>query len=127
MRFINREFYRFVFWGGVNTLASYLIYAFLLRLFSYLIAYSIAFVLGILISYFVNSIFVFQQRLELRRAVKYPLVYAVQYVLGVAFLYLLVQILRIDRLLAPAIVVLLTIPATFVLSGRILKGKQKVD
>jgi putative flippase GtrA len=127
MRFINREFYRFVFWGGVNTVASYLIYALLLRLFPYLVAYTIAFVLGIFISYFLNSIFVFQQKLALRKAAKYPLVYLVQYAMGIASLYVLVQILRIDRLVAPALVVLLTIPVTFLLSGRILRGKQEVN
>jgi putative flippase GtrA len=123
MRFINREFYRFVFWGGINTLAGYLIYALLLQFVPYLVAYSIAFIISIVVSYFLNSKWVFKQELKLSKALKYPLVYLTQYLLGAISLYLLVRVLRVDKLLAPALVVVLTIPATFFLSRRILRGK----
>lgn len=127
MRFISREFYRFILWGGINTLAGYFIYVLLLRFLPYLVSYSIAFVLSIFISYVLNSRFVFKQRLKLSKAARYPLVYAVQYLVGIVSLYLLVQILRIDKLLAPALVVLLTIPATYSLSRQIVRGKQRDD
>lgn len=120
MRFINREFYRFIFWGGINTLAGYLIYVLLLRFLPYLVSYSIAFVLSIFISYFLNSRFVFKQELKLGKAVKYPLVYLAQYLLGTVSLYLLVQIFKVNKLLAPALVVLVTIPVTYFLSRRIV-------
>ena len=125
MRFINREFCRFIFWGGVNTLAGYLIYAFLLLFLPYLISYSIAFIISIFISYFLNSKFVFDQELELSKAIKYPLVYVNQYVLGAVSLYLLVHFLEINKLVAPLLVVVLTIPATYFLSRRIVRGKGK--
>ena|SRR5437660_3805735 len=124
MRFINREFNRFVFWGGVNTLTGYLIYAFLLLFFPYLVSYSVAYVLSIFISYFLNSKFVFNEKLRLRKALKYPLVYLNQYVLGALSLYLLVHFLKIDKLVAPLFVVVLTIPATYFLSRRIVRGKE---
>jgi len=124
MRFINREFYRFIFWGGVNTLSGYLIYAVLLRLLPYLLSYTVAFIISIFISYFLNSKFVFNQALRLSKAIKYPLVYLVQYLIGTISLYLLVQILRVNKLLAPLFVVVLTIPVTFLLSRRIVSGKQ---
>jgi len=124
MRFINREFYRFVFWGGVNTLAGYLVYVFLLLFLPYLISYSLAFMLSIFVSYVLNSKFVFNQELELRKAIKYPLVYANQYVLGAVSLYLLVHFLAISKFVAPLLVVVLTIPVTYFLSRRILRGKR---
>jgi putative flippase GtrA len=127
MRSINREFYRFIFWGGVNTLAGYLIYAFLLRLLPYLISYSIAFIVSIFISYFLNSRFVFRRELSLTKAMKYPLVYVTQYLLGTISLYLLVQILRVNKLVAPALVIPLTIPVTYFLSRRIVRGKTEVS
>ena len=123
MRFINREFCRFVFWGGVNTLAGYLIYVLLLLFLPYLVSYSIAFVLSVFISYFLNSKFVFKQELRLSKAIRYPLVYLTQYLLGVISLYVLVQVLKVDKLLAPALVVVLTIPVTYFLSRRIVRGK----
>jgi len=124
MRFINREFNRFIFWGGVNTLTGYLIYAILLRFFPYLVSYSVAYLLSILISYFFNSRFVFNEQLKLRKALKYPLVYLNQYVLGTTSLYLLVHFLKINKLVAPLLVVVLTIPVTYFLSRRIVRGKR---
>jgi putative flippase GtrA len=126
MRFINRGFYRFVFWGGVNTLVSYLIYAFLLQFLPYLAAYTVAYILGIFISYFLNSKYVFKQKLSLRKAAQYPLVYLTQYLLGTILLYVLVQVLLINKLVAPALIVLLTIPVTYFLSRRIVEGKPKI-
>ncbi|MGB9179750.1 MAG: GtrA family protein, partial [Pyrinomonadaceae bacterium] len=75
MRFINRDFYRFVFWGAINTLVGYALYLFLLLLLPYLIAYSVAYVFGVFFSYYLNSKFVFKQQLKLSKALKYPLVY----------------------------------------------------
>jgi putative flippase GtrA len=124
MRFINREFYRFVFWGGVNTLAGYLVYVSLLLFLPYLVSYSVAFLFSIFVSYVLNSKFVFKQELELRKAIKYPLVYVNQYVLGALSLYLLVHFLEINKLVAPLLVIVLTIPVTFFLSRRILRGKM---
>ena len=127
MRSINREFYRFLFWGGVNTLSGYLIYAFLLRFLPYLLSYTVAFIISVFLSYFLNSKFVFNQELRLSKAIKYPLVYLAQYLIGTISLYLLVQILRVNKLLAPLFVVVLTIPATYYLSRRIVRGKTEVS
>ena len=123
MRSINPEFYRFVFWGGINTLAGYLIYAFLVLFLPYLVSYSIAYIPGIFISYVLHSKFVFKRELRLSKAVQYPLVYMAQYLLGAVSLYALVQLLRVNKLLAPVLVVLFTIPFTYFGSRRIVKGK----
>jgi putative flippase GtrA len=122
MRSTKREFVSFVFWGAVNSLTSYLVYAVLLRVLPYLAAYSIAYLTGILLSYFLNSRFVFKQELQLRKALKYPLVYVVQYVLGAASLYLLVHFLNMNKLLAPLVVMAMLVPITFLLSRTILKA-----
>lgn len=123
MRFINREFTRFIFWGGVNTLAGYLLYALLLLFLQYLVAYTITYASGILVSYYLNSRFVFRREIAVRKAVQYPLVYLVQYLLGTGSLYLLVRVLKVNKLVAPAIVILLTIPVTFLLGRRIIRGR----
>lgn len=123
MRSTKREFASFVFWGAVNSLTSYLIYAVLLRVLPYLAAYSIAYFTGILLSYFLNSRFVFRQELQLRKALKYPLVYVVQYVLGAASLYFLVHFLNLNKLLAPLVVMAMLVPITFLLSRKIVKAE----
>jgi len=125
MRFINRDFFHFIFWGGINTVAAYLLYAALLRFLPYLVAYSITYVIIVSMSYFLNSKFVFKQELSLSKAAKYPLVYVTQYLLGMASLYLLVHVFQLNKLLAPALVVLITIPVTYFVSRRIVSGKRE--
>jgi putative flippase GtrA len=123
MRFISREFFRFIFWGGINTLAGYLVYVLLLQFLPYLVAYSISFLLSIFVAYFLNSRFVFKQELKLRKAAKYPLVYLTQYLLGTMLLYTLVHLLHVNKLFAPVIIVLVTIPVTYTLNRKIIGAR----
>jgi putative flippase GtrA len=117
--------FRFIVWSGVNALAGYLIYALLLLFLPYLVAYSFAYACGILLSYFLNSKLVFNRELKLSKALKYPLVYVVQYLVGTISLYVLVRFRGVNKFLAPAVVVLLTIPLTYFLSKRVVEGKTK--
>ena len=123
MRFTSHEFIRFIFFGGVNTLLGYLIYAILLLFFTYPISYTVSYVLGIFVSYYLNSKFVFNGGLSLKKAFQYPLVYLVQYLLGILFLYVLVEIVSVHKLIAPGFVVLLTVPVTYSLSRLIIKDR----
>jgi len=116
---------RFVFWNGINTLLGYCVYALLLLALPYLIAYSAAYVFGIVLSFLVNSKLVFNRSLTWGNAAKYPLVYIVQYLLGVVSMYLLVQRIGLNKLIAPAVVVLITIPVTYFLTKAILHGKRE--
>lgn len=123
MKFISREFIRFVFFGGVNTLLGYVIYALLLLFLAYPVAYTLAYVLGIFISYYLNTRFVFKEKVRWTKALQYPLVYLVQYLSGVGLLYVLVEIFHTSKLVAPVLIVLLTVPVTYLLSRLIIKGR----
>lgn len=126
MRFINHAFFRFLVWGAINTLVGYVVYVILLQFLPYLVSYTIAYVFGIFLSYFLNSKMVFKQELNLRKALKYPVVYVVQYLIGVISMYVFVQVFHVNKLYAPALVVLLTVPATFFLSRKIVSGDDSV-
>jgi putative flippase GtrA len=116
-----REFVRFVFFGGVNTLLSYSIYVLLLFVVSYPVAYTVSFVAGMFISYCLQARFVFHERLRLSRALQYPVVYMVQYVIGLVLMYLLVDVAEVSKYLAPFFVVMLTLPVTYRLSRYVIK------
>jgi putative flippase GtrA len=124
MRFINREFFRFILWGAVNTLAGYLIYVLLLLFLPYMVSYTVTYVIIVSMSYVLNAKFVFNERLAFKRAIKYPVVYVVQYLLGAASLYFLAAVLGVNKLVAPFLIVFVTIPVTFFLSRRIIGGKK---
>jgi putative flippase GtrA len=126
MKYINREFVRFVLVGGLNTLLGYALYAFFLLFLAYTIAYTASYVLGIFISYYLNTRFVFRMSFDWKKALQYPAVYVAQYILGVLCLYFLVEFLHVNKLLASPLTIMLTIPATFLMSRFIIKGRQTV-
>lgn len=112
---------RFLLVGATNTAVSYVLYLLLLEFMPYLYAYSISYGIGIVVSYILNSRFVFRQPLSLHKFLQFPIVYVMQYSLGVAILWLLIGQLGISPALAMIGVVAVTIPVTFVASRFILK------
>ena len=123
MKLVKSEFFKFIFFGGVNTALSYAIYVILIFFLVYPVAYTLAYILGIFISYYLNSRFVFKREFSLVKAFQYPLVYLVQYLLGVSLLSVLIEIFSLNKFIAPALVIVFTIPVTFSLSRFIIKGR----
>ena len=119
----SREAARFLAAGAVNTGLSYLAYLALLRWVTYRWAYSVSFVAGILLSFVLNSLFVFQVSLRWRRLLPYPGVYLVQYLLGLGILHLGVDLLGWDARLMPIAVLAVTVPVSFVLTRWVLRGR----
>jgi putative flippase GtrA len=124
MRFTSGEFVRFLLCGGANTLITYAAYLACLLIMPYLVAYTVTYVAGVVLSYYLNARFVFRQPLSLARAFQFPLVYLLQYTMGICLLYLLVKVLGTSEKLAPILVILLTLPVTFLLSKVIVGGRQ---
>lgn len=116
-----REVVRFVFFGSVNTAIAYLLYLILLLFLPYPLAYTVAYVCGIFVSYVLNAKFVFRERLRLSRALQYPAVYAVQYVIGIVLLFVLVERLQISKVMAPFALAVGMIPIAYVLSRYVIK------
>jgi putative flippase GtrA len=117
----HAEIVRFLLVGATNTIISYVLYLLLLRFVPYLFAYSISYGIGIVISYVLNSSFVFRKPLSMTKFLQFPVVYAIQYGLGAALLWLLVGQAALAPELAMLAVVAATIPVTFVTSRFILK------
>lgn len=128
MKFIKgniREYAAFLASGAVNSALTYVLYILLLTLLNYKTAYSISYVCGIFISYYLNSRWVFKEPLSLLKFLQYPVVYIVQYLLGIATLYVCVDILGMRQWLAPLAVIAVTVPATFFLSRCIIKRPSR--
>ena len=119
----SKEFAAFLLCGAANTLLTYALYVLLLLLMPYKLSYSLAYVCGIFISYYLNSQLVFKQPVSLAKFLKYPVVYIVQYLLGISVLYLCIDMLGFSEWLAPLVVILVSLPVTFVLSKFIIKGR----
>lgn len=123
MKFLSKEFIKFVVVGIVNTASTYLIYLMLLNVLSYTLSYTVSYICGIFISYVLNSYYVFKEEFNYKKMIQYPLVYVVQYVINAVMLYLLVDYLKLEKEYAPLVVILLTIPITYIFSRLIIKKK----
>lgn len=121
---ISPRLIKFIFIGSLNTGLSYLIYLIFLIFLPYSIAYSLSFVTSILISYFLNTYLVFNQPWCWKKLAQFPLVYLVQYSVGLLFLSLMIEYLDINEKLAPLLTIILLIPLTYILTKRIINGRD---
>ncbi len=117
---MGAEFARFLVGGVGNTLATYALYLALLTILDYRLAYTAAYVSGILLAYWIGLRFVFRERGSWSKLGRFPLVYGVQYVLSVAVVVGVVEGLGVPAAFGPIAAVAVSIPVTFILSRWIL-------
>ncbi|AIQ26302.1 GtrA family protein [Paenibacillus sp. FSL H7-0737] len=122
-KLLSKQFLKFVISGGINTLATYLVYLLLLEFLSYSMSYTISYISGIFLSYYLNTAFVFKEKVLFRKFLKFPIVYLVQYLINLFMLYVLVEHLNLSKQIVPLIVIVVTIPITYTLSKLIIKSK----
>lgn len=119
-----KRWLRFVVGGGMNTGFSYLIYLLGGLVFSYQVAYFIAYVSGVIFSYWFNARFVFHVLLSWKGLLSYPLVYLVQYLVSALLLGGAVEYFGINKYIAPLAITLITLPLTYCMS-KLLLGAGK--
>lgn len=117
---LRGEALRFLLAGAANTAATYAAYLALLPLIGYTLAYSIAYVAGIGVSYVLNTRYVFRTTGSTRKFAIYPLVYLVQYTAGLTVLRTAVSLGTPERLALLASIGV-SVPLTFLLSRLVLK------
>lgn len=119
---LKNKFLTFIGVGGINTIGTYLLYLLLLLVTSYTISYTIAYIFGIALSYWLNLKYVFKEKGSKEKMMLYPLIYLFQYVIGIFSLYIVVDKIQIPKEFAPIFVVILTLPLTYILTKKILTG-----
>src|SRR5262245_33640881 len=124
-KILGRSSVRFLIAGGANTLASYLLYLALLEVFSYRVSYSVSYVAGMVLSFLLNSRFVFLVPLRWQSFLRYPLLYVGQYILGLALLSIGVEVLGVSEVIMPFLVLAVTLPVSFVLTRLLLRGTDR--
>ena len=123
----RRELAAFVFFGAVRTVLSYGIYLLLVLFLAYPTAYTVSYVADIFISYYLNARFVFREKLRLSKALQFPIVYLAQYLIGLGSLYLLIEVAQLSKFFAPIVVVVITVPCTYLLSRYVIKGVSRTS
>lgn len=112
---------RFIIGGGINTAFTYFLYLGLQVILDYQIAYAIAFAIGIVFSYWFNAAIVFKTSVTWKGFFTFPLVYLAQYLLSAGFLSVIVERFDFPQSVAPLIVIILTVPITFIMTRWVLR------
>ncbi|MET9297062.1 GtrA family protein [Streptomyces sp. NPDC003077] len=111
---------RFVLVGGVNTATFYGGYLLLHPWMPYFAAYTLAFLLSMTGSFFLNAHFTYRTRPTWRKFLFFPLTQATNYGVQSAGLVALVGWCGLQTRIAPLLAAVLAIPFTYVVSRRVL-------
>lgn len=114
------QFINFSVVGVVNTVLSYLLYAFFLWLsLHHQVANQLAFWITVLNGYLMNRFWVFKRQAAERspaQTIRYFCVYGFNFLLGIFLLYLYVDVLYLNKYIAPIISMPVTIPLNYCLN-----------
>jgi putative flippase GtrA len=118
------QFIRFTIAGSINTAISYIIYLILLTQLPYAWSYTISYICGILIAYFMGRKFIFKEHNGILTILTIPYIYIIQYLFGMVVIWLWVDTLGLPKYPAPLVVTILSLPMTYILT-RIAFVKNK--
>ncbi|MFI0981392.1 GtrA family protein [Streptomyces sp. NPDC021093] len=113
---------RFALVGVVNTATFYGAYLVLHRWLPYYPAYVAAFVLSMVGSFFLNTRFTYRTRPTWRKFLLFPLTNLTNFTVTSVGVFVLVEWCDVNDRIAPLVAAAAAIPATFLLSRRILVG-----
>ncbi|OCA85166.1 GtrA family protein [Pseudobacillus wudalianchiensis] len=126
MRRTSQEFIRFVIIGGINTFNYYAVYLLLHMLLGwlYMPSHVIAFLVSFIISFFLNSYFTFKVKPTLAKFLKFPLSQVVNFTVSSLFMYVFIEYFQINSMITPILAVFVALPATFVVTSKIMKKES---
>ncbi|MCW2539776.1 MAG: hypothetical protein JWN95_1501 [Frankiales bacterium] len=113
---------RFIAVGGSNTLATYAIFVLLSLWFDARLAYSIAFLIGIVYSTALSSRWVFTGERSAARLGAFVSWYVAVWLVGISLVWLFGSGDFVHRVVAAALVLMITVPLNF-LGGRLVLGR----
>lgn len=118
-------FLRFIVAGTLNTVITYALFLYASAYLHHIIAYTLVYVVGILLSYMLNTLFVFRTTASWATAALFPLVYVLQYIWGVGLLFLLVDVFDFRSDLSILVVIGSSVFLTYGLTRQVLRVGAK--
>ncbi|MFS0787836.1 GtrA family protein [Shouchella sp. 1P09AA] len=119
----RNQFMRFAFVGGINTLVFYSLFLLFHQVFGlfYLVAHITAFLLSMVVSYFLNVFFTFGVKPSLKTFLQFPLTQVVNFSVSTTLVFVFVELIGLSPVIAPILAVFLTVPITYIVTAKILK------
>ena len=110
------QFVRYLVAGALNTLLTWLLFVALSQWINYLLAYGIVFALGVVLSFVLQSVWVFRSKMQWASLLRFKMAYLVNLAVGLLLLKLLVTHTALSPALAAIAVVAVQVPFGFLLS-----------
>lgn len=120
---LQNAFIRFLITGSINTAVSWAVYLLILQFAPYTVAYTCAYIFGIVFTYYLNTRWVFKVEMSWKTFLQFPLIYVIRYAVDMGLIVLWVQGLGLWEEVAPIAALVISMPLGFVLS-RWLLAKQ---
>lgn len=124
MSIFRLRFTRFLVGGAANTAVTSGLFVALSWSMSPSVAYSMAYLFGVVLAYVINTTFVFRARVSIGSALRFPSAYVVSYLVGLSLMALLTGA-GIDSRLAILAVMAVNVPVTFVMIRYVLKDAPR--
>ncbi len=123
IKVLNKDIFRFILTGGLNTFDYYLVYLILFQNIdlNYLTAHIIAFLTSAFISFFVTTKYTFKETITLKKFIMFPLTFLPNLIISILFTVLLVDFNILSETYASLMAMFLAIPVTFLVSKKIIK------
>lgn len=121
---MNKELLRFIAVGVFNTLHYFGWFVLFTEVVGlhYVPSHWIAFVISMIGSYFLNTLFTYRARVSWRSFFQFPLVYVVQIIISTGLIIVFTDWIGINEKISSLLASVGTIPFTFVLSRKIIKS-----
>lgn len=126
MAIIKKEFIKFIIVGCVNTLIGVILSALIAMKFGAVTSFLLGYWISLIISYFLNSKYVFHEKYSFIKLIKFKISYIPNFTIQVATVYLLVEKLDILPILIYALSAAISVPITFVML-KLITFKRKED
>ena len=122
-KLFQNEFIRFGIIGVLNTGIYYGVYliALLLLQIPYVFSHWIGIILSVIASFFLNSYFTYRVKPTWKKFLQFPITQVVNVICSTTFLYVFVNWLQMSSIYAPIFAMFLTVPITFIITGKIMK------
>ncbi len=126
IKILNKDIFRFILTGGLNTFDYYLVYLILFQVLelNYLTAHISAFLTSAFISFFITTKYTFKEEITLRKFIMFPLTFLPNLLISTFFTMFLVDFNILSETYASLMAMFLAIPITFLVSKKIIKQKN---
>lgn len=121
----KKQFLLFLVVGGINTFNGILFAAIFSFLFSAQIAFVVGYLCSLIISYLLNTTFVFKQPVAWVRFIKFCISYIPNFLIQFVLVALMLEYLPVHKFIVYAIAAVIGVPITFIMVKFFALNKKK--